>query len=280
MAALPMFAATPAVLIEDRVVIAPDGRKVTLRIAQPHKVQRHRAALLLSHGANGTFEGLADIVAALAAERLVIAPLHVDSEAHPLHGTLPQAEAWRTRVEDMALAAAEAQRLAPAAPLVAVGHSYGALVAQALGGTTVFGKSVRDPRIVAVVAFSPPGAIPGFVTAADWAHLAVPMLLTTGTADVLPMIAPEWTAHLGAWDASAVAGSALWVGRGVDHYFGNKIQRLTREAPDQSAAFASAMMLANHWIAAIAERNRTSARWLRNTMPTDHALTTERLEFR
>jgi len=73
-----------------------------------------------------------------------------------------------------------------------------------------------------------------------------------------------------------VPGSALWVGRGVDHYFGNKVQRLTRVAPDQSLAFVAAMAVASRWIAATAEHDRDAAQWLRTKVTVDHAVTTER----
>lgn len=241
---------------EDIVLTAPDGRKVTARVAGPRR--SGKALLLLSHGANGTFEGLGPLMRALTRERTVVAPLHVDSEAHPQHRELAPAEVWRTRVEDMRLLLDRFGRR----PVVAVGHSYGALVAQALGGATVFGRSARDLRVSAVVAISPPGALPNFVGPEDWARIAVPMLVTTGTADVVPMIAPTWQAHLGSFEASKAAGTAAWVGRGVDHYFGRNIQRLTRDARDQSAQFAALLAIVNRYIAATVERDSRARRWL------------------
>ena len=62
------------------------------------------------------------------------------------------------------------------------------------------------------------------------------------------MIAPKWEAHAVSFEASPVRGSALWVGRDVDHYFGRNIQRLTRDAPDQSAQFARAVAVADRFL--------------------------------
>ena len=250
--------------VTDSVLIASDGRSIAIRTVSPRRVNPRRAILLLSHGANGTFEGLDPLMTALARDRVVMAPLHVDSEKHAQHGKLPPAEVWRTRIEDMRLLAASVRTRAP---LVAVGHSYGALVAQALGGATVFGKSVADPRIRAVVAISPPGPFANFVGREDWARMTVPMLVTTGTADVVPMIAPEWTAHLASYEANKVPGTALWVGEGVDHYFGKNIQRLSRDAPDQSAAFRVMLDIVNRYIAATVEDDRAARRWLRADGP-------------
>ncbi len=253
----------------DTALVAPDGREIALRAAPPRQPSAGRAAIVLSHGANGTFDGLGPLVTALSHDRWVFAPLHVDSEDHALHGAVPPAEVWRTRLEDMRLTLDHAvARLGDGGPIVAAGHSYGALVAQALGGATVMGQGARDARVGAVVAISPPGPIPGFIGAEDWAKIAVPMLLTTGTADVLPMIAPTWQAHLASFEATRIARSAAWVGRDVDHYFGRMIQRLRREAPDQASQFEAAMHIVNRYIGAIAEGNGADARWLADAGPT------------
>ena len=65
-----------------------------------------------------------------------------------------------------------------------------------------------------------------------------------------------------AYEASAVPGSVLWVGHGVDHYFGNLIQRTTRQAPDQRIHFDAAMAIARAFLDARLDDNRGAARWL------------------
>jgi predicted dienelactone hydrolase len=272
MLALPARARASGVQWRELELVAPgDGRRIPVRIAMPERTDRRRAFIVLSHGANGTFEGLGPLMTALARTHIVAAPLHIDTESRPASDPRPAvAEVWRTRVEDMALLVARANeiisttRRAPSArtPIVAMGHSYGALVAQAMGGATVFGRSTANPSIASVVAISPPGPLPGFVSPDAWASMTVPMLVTTGTADVVPMIAPTWQAHLASFEGTKVRGSAAWVGRGVDHYFGRNIHRLTREAPDQSAQFAALVDISRRFIAATAESDRSASRWL------------------
>ncbi|MBL0923111.1 MAG: alpha/beta fold hydrolase [Sphingomonadaceae bacterium] len=208
------------------------------------------------------------IITAMSRERWMFVPLHVDSEAHAQHSKIAPPEVWRTRVEDMKLAISYAwHRLGSETQIVAAGHSYGALVAQALGGATVFGQEVREPRVSTIVAISPPGPIPNFVSAEDWAKIAVPMLVTTGTADVLPMIAPTWQAHLASFTATRVPRSAAWVGREVDHYFGQMIQRLARHAPNQKSQFDAAMYIVDRYIGAIAETLKNDLAWFSGNGP-------------
>jgi hypothetical protein len=88
------------------------------------------------------------------------------------------------------------------------------------------------------------------------------MLVTTGDADVLPFVAPTWQAHLASFQASSSPRSGAWVGRGVDHYFGRNIHRLTRDAPDQSRAFAAMLEIVDRFIAATAEGDPKALRWL------------------
>ena len=268
-------------MTRDIELTAADGRKVQVRIYGPARPRRGKAVLIFSHGANGTLDGLGPIMRLLARDRIVAAPLHIDSEAHALHGKSKPVDIWRTRIEDMALVRAAVAMLAPTAPIVAAGHSYGALIAQTLGGATPYGKDVRDPLVKSVVAISPPGPLPNFVSAADWAKVAVPMLVTTGTLDTFPVIAPEWSAHATSFVASATHDSALWVGRGVDHYYGHMIQRLMREAPDQSAAFTAMLDIADKFIAANAEGDTRAKRWLAGgEVPKRYASLTERWEWR
>lgn len=263
----------------DTVLTAKDGRRVSVRVMWPAGARGRLPLVLLSHGANGTLDGLGPLQTGLARAALVAAPLHPDSESNPDLAKVDRAMLFATRVADMRLVAdsipalealtgarIDAQRIA------AAGHSYGALIAQALGGAEAAQpggpmQSWRDPRVRSVVAFSPPGPVAPFFTREGWSKLAVPQFVQTGTADVLPMIAPQWEAHMVSYEAAPVPGSMLWVGTGVDHYFGNRIQRLTREAPDQSAAFAAALDAANDFVAATLGGDRRARGRLRALTP-------------
>jgi hypothetical protein len=241
----------------DTIMTAPDGRAVPVRITWPTKGVRRLPLLVLSHGANGTLDGLVLLQRSLTRGRIVAAPRHPDSEANPDLAKVDRGKVFGQRIADMKLvldSPIEIERLTgkriDTTRITAGGHSFGALIAQALGGAKVGAPAQdwRDARITRVVAFSPPGPVPGYAESVGWAAMSVPQFVQTGTADVVPMMAPKWEAHMASFDAARVSGSVLWVGRGVDHYFGNRIQRLSRVAPDQGTAFACAVDLADAFL--------------------------------
>ena len=266
--------ASGSIATADAVLTTPEGRAVSYRAAWPRGRRGPLGLVLLSHGANGTLDGLANLIEAFAADRIVAAPLHVDGEGHPQFGKTDRSAVTSLRLADMRLLLdniGAIERLSATridrARIAAAGHSYGGLIAQALGGAEIGMpgepmRSHRDPRVRAVAAFSPPGPIAGYFGRDGWAKLAVPMFVQTGTADVLPMIAPTWEAHAMAYEASAVPGSVLWAGHGVDHYFGNLIQRPTRQAPDQRVHFDAAMAIARAFLDARLDDDRGAVRWL------------------
>lgn len=252
--AVPALAAD-AIATADSVLTAADGRSVPIRITWPRDGKVRLPLLVLSHGANGTLDGLVLFQRSLTRERIVVAAQHPDSEANPDLAKVDRMKVFPQRVADMRLildSVATVERLSgrriDGRRIAAGGHSYGALVAQALGGAQVSGQDWRDARVKRVVAFSPPGPLPTMITTDGWAKMRVPQFVQTGTADVVPPIAPTWEAHMASFEAAGVPGSALWIGRGVDHYFGNRIQRLSRVAADQSAAFRLATDLADRFL--------------------------------
>ena len=249
--------AADAIASADAVLTAADGQSVPIRITWPRDAKGRLPLLVLSHGANGTLDGLVLLQRSLARARIVVAVQHPDSESNPNLASVDRMKVFPQRVADMRLAMdsiAMIERLSgkriDARRIAAGGHSYGALVAQALGGAQVTGQDWRDARVTRVVAFSPPGPLPGLIAADEWAKMRVPQFVQTGTADVVPPIAPKWEAHLASFEAATIPESALWVGQGVDHYFGNRIQRLARTAPDQGKAFGVAVDLANAFLRA------------------------------
>ena len=228
-----------------------------VRITWPNGGVKRLPLLVFSHGANGTLDGLVLLQRSLTRGRIVAAPRHPDSEANPDLAKVDRTKVFAQRVADMKLmldALPEIERLTgrriDTMHIAAGGHSFGALIAQALGGAKVSAPAQdwRDARVTRVVAFSPPGPIPGYAEPVGWAAIAVPQFVETGTADVVPMMAPQWQAHMASFDASTIPGSVLWVGHGVDHYFGNRIQRLSRVASDQGVGFRRATDLADAFL--------------------------------
>lgn len=167
----------------------------------------------------------------------IFAPLHVDSTDHPDTKSYTPPQSWSTRLEDMALLSAEAGKQS----YVAAGHSYGGLIALVLGGAKpLLPGAAKDAKVTAVVALSPPGAMPGLIDAKGFATLSVPALIQTGNKDVFPgQPADAWRAHLKAFEAPRAKGKLLALTlEGVDHYFGGIICRPELPGPKQEAGFA------------------------------------------
>jgi hypothetical protein len=112
-----------------------------------------------------------------------------------------------------------------------LGHSFGAVIAQIAGGAKpiplddAIGASTVQ-SVAAVVAFSPPGPMPGRLEPSTWSSLQVPSLTLTGTADVLPGFIDDWQLHKASFENAPPGTARLWVGEGVDHYFGGLFGRL------------------------------------------------------
>ncbi|WP_448585317.1 serine aminopeptidase domain-containing protein [Thermaurantiacus sp.] len=221
---------------------------VAIRLWQPAALSPESRAILFSHGANAEARKYDELTAAWAAEGHVVAAVTHREPAQGA-GAIDYAAAragWRARLADMRVAARHLQSVVPGRELVAAGHSYGALVAQALGGAGVLwdgdGGPLPMPGVVCVLAFSPPGPLPSFIDAAGWSKLAVPLFVQTGTADVVPPVAPTWEAHAASFEAARVSPRWLWVGKDVDHYFGNRIGRPERRSDEaQARLFAAAV---------------------------------------
>ena len=254
---------TPAAAAQDGTLVLADGRQVPVRRWQPPG--KPRGLIPFSHGANSSGAKYDRLCGALAAAGfLVAAPTHADSPDHPGGGSIPREQGIPLRLADMRGLIAEG--VAAGLPVIAAGHSYGALIAQMLGGA----GGAPDAAVAAVVAWSPPGPFPPAITADLWKTVARPMLVETGTADTLPMMAPTWDVHRVSHDVAPTPG-VLFVGAGVDHYFGNIICRPERTEPPQEAQFADALaitlafvdaVLAGRNFAALARAAQPGASWV------------------
>ena len=225
--------AAAAAAAQDGTLVLADGRQVPVRRWQPPG--KPRGLIPFSHGANSSGAKYDRLCGALAAAGfLVAAPTHADSPDHPGGGSIPREQGIPLRLADMRGLIAEG--VAAGLPVIAAGHSYGALIAQMLGGA----GGAPDAAVAAVVAWSPPGPFPPAITADLWKTVARPMFVETGTADMLPIMAPTWDVHRVSHDVAPGPG-VLFVGEGVDHYFGNIICRPERTEPPQEAQFADAL---------------------------------------
>ncbi|MEP2736573.1 MAG: alpha/beta hydrolase family protein [Erythrobacter sp.] len=219
---------------------ASSGRLVPVIVFAPLKSGSYPLAAF-SHGAFAAPDRYRAMLAPIAAAGfIVVAPMHVDSEDFDSDTPPAQSEVWLTRNDDMALA------LAPPSAItnelsdrglslddgrtVAIGHSYGALIAQLTGGAKAIEHAApltdrSNPDVDAVVGWSPPGPRAGVIAKEGWSSLAVPALTITGTKDVFPGFVDDWRVHTTSYESGPSGLSSLWVGKGVDHYFGGVFGR-------------------------------------------------------
>lgn len=226
------------------------GRSLAVTVYEPPSPCDGCALIVFSHGANAAPSRYRRLLRAWAAAGfLVAAPLHVDSELHPRRDDFDRDQVRTTRVEDVALIAGggalpallRQRGIEIGAEVVAAGHSYGALIAQVAAGARFQGDQQRPAsfaapgNLAAVVALSPPGPLEGFVTAEDWTGVAAPMLVVTGTTDILPGFVDDWRAHLVSFESAAAAPAYALVYDNQDHYFNGAFGRPRERLDDRTA---------------------------------------------
>jgi dienelactone hydrolase len=217
----------------------PDGRKTDYRAMYPG-AGGNWPVILFSHGANSSHLDYDRLWRRWAqAGYLVIGPNHIDTGPPETQKKIGRSELWRSRLADAALplrqpgafeAVARAGGGAPQWDAFAVaGHSFGAVVAQALAGANLLDPGDHTPvsalalGVKACLTFSPPGPLAGFIPADAWSSVTIPSLLQTGTADILPGFVDDW--HLRLTGFSGPPDRWTIVAKDVDHYFGGLICR-------------------------------------------------------
>ncbi|MEP5938199.1 MAG: hypothetical protein ABJ239_07730 [Erythrobacter sp.] len=234
------------------VVYTQQNRRVALMTIAPAKAGTY-PLIVFSHGALAApsrYQAMLDRYANVG--YVVIAPLHRDSELFDGPAS-DQATIWRTRFEDFAVAhelpeviqsrLSEQGVSVDRSNTVAMGHSYGALIAQVAAGAQPVNQVESDlllPRVKAVIAWSPPGPLPGIIAPEGWSSLSIPSFTQTGTADVLPGFIDDWTVHRTAYEMASGTEHWLWVGDGVDHYFGGIYGRESTTSSENWLLFGQA----------------------------------------
>jgi hypothetical protein len=244
----------------------PDGRMTAYRALCPAHGGRW-GLILFSHGANASNRDYDRFWEPWTqAGYLVVGPNHIDSGAPATHQKTSRSELWQARQDDTSLPlrqrapfdgwAASRGASIDWSTICAAGHSFGAVVAQALAGARIIAPGETEPRsapiasVAACIALSPPGPLKGFIPADAWSTVAVPSFLQTGDADVLPGFVDDWRLRLTGFAGAPNRWTLL--GHGVDHYFHGLICRLTpgaaadlpalQETADLSARFLDAYL--------------------------------------
>ncbi len=248
------------VISQDVVITAKHVQELAVRVSYPRGGAASYPLIVFSHGnslSNDTYDALLNNW--VRKGYVVAAPRHLDSGSrdyvNELIGRVGRDWVSASRVLDLSVVIDQIESITLGFSdfsgtvrtdrVIAAGHSSGALTAQLAAGATLerSGKSVyslpaqlRDSRIVAAVALSSPGEIPGVLTAATWRNLDAPQLVITGTKDVFEFLWPQHSDHFIAYETARPGQNYLLVIDGMDHYLGNLIGRLDREALSQPIA--------------------------------------------
>lgn len=234
----------PVVAVDVVAVAATPTRQATMTIYAPTQV---KGVILFSHGGSGDHHGYPALFARLnAAGYAIVAPLHVDSRAHPDTARYTIMSAFPERIADLAAAARLAGERYPGRPVAAMGHSYGSLFAQMTGGALA-AMNARIAGVKAVVSFSSPGVIQGLIDpAASFAQMNVPTLMVTGTADLVPGFVSDPAAHLASHRGAPAGHHYALVLDGADHFLAaNRAADPAQfaQALDATVAFLDAWVL-------------------------------------
>jgi predicted dienelactone hydrolase len=144
------------------------------------------------------------------------------------------------------------------------GHSFGAFSAQQFGGAQVYDpdqeRYLPSPELPvrAVVALSPPGPMFDTITADSWLELATPTLVTTGSWDIQPGFWDDWRLHLMSWETAQPGNKYALTTQGADHFLGNLICRLERDAPPQEDALQMALIATTSFLEAFLKADAES----------------------
>ena len=248
----------------DRPLETSHSGSIEIRVAYPEGVRGEFPVIVFSHGhylTNAAYDGLTEKW--VEQGFVVLAPQHMDTgdREHVSRLTEEVGRDWiaAARILDIKASLDQIDALtvsiegfegvATTEHVVAAGHSLGALSAQLLAGATLEKHNdarytmpdvLRDDRVVAVVAISPPGEMPGYLTTRTWEGFDMPQLVVTGTRDVFEHLWPDYRAHLVSYLSAEPGHNYVMVLDGMDHYMGGVIGRLDRPGPRQWEARDSA----------------------------------------
>jgi pimeloyl-ACP methyl ester carboxylesterase len=242
--------------------VSPE-RATTMAVWEPAKV---RGVVLFSSGHGSWPERYDGVLTAWRdAGFAVVAPLHVDSVKYPGREKFSMQQGFGERLADMKAASDYVAKRWPGMPVAAGGHSYGTLISLALGGAMADMAPLRDPSVVAVIGYSSPGRIPGLITPATYASVAVPVLIVTGDQDLVPGFVADAKDHLYPVQSAPAGGKSALVLAGGDHnLIGGEPATLYARARDVGTAFLQAEVLKHDAAAKVlAAEDSDSERWIR-----------------
>ncbi len=275
------------------------GRAIPIRAIYPATTEPDPLGVIIfSHGAFSDYDKYDRVADEWAGSGFIVFAIrHIDSPQNPLNKTYPMEQQWQLRLEDMQTVTLELDSLTKQIEdinreintdrLVIAGHSYGAITAMALAGAVTTDRTnntkirVPDPGVRAIIAMSPPGLIPNYIDETSFEQMSAPLLLQTGTADVLENFIPNWEMHKAAFELSPAGNKWLAVGKNVDHYFGGLSGRFNLEnVTPQREALASFISLSKLFLSAYANEDNKSVFLLKRKAAENSWSETISLEYR
>ena len=247
----PAIAADTKVAAQTVDLAVSPTRSTSMMVWKPATV---RGVALFSTGHGSAPENYGQLADLLTANGFaVLAPLHVDSRRHPDRAKFGMMNGFFERFADLRAASAYADTQFPGVPTIAVGHSFGSLIALCLGGALPYIGKLRNPAVKAVLCFSTPGKIPNLVQPTAYATLDVPTLLVTGTKDVVPGWATDPADHLYPIESAPAGDKFALVVTGADH------DLVEQETPFARAASAVTHFVRGYGLGDAAARRRLKA---------------------
>lgn len=254
-------------VIDDLVLHAPelDNRELVLRVWYPASADGDVPVVIFSHGNWSDRNKYDNLLRHWASYGYaVIAPTHLDGRgmARGIFNSLRYGQLGliSARVDDVRYVMDRLPEIerqvgqAVGAPvrfrkqqLVIAGHSFGAFTAQQFAGAQAWDITASDrspaavlvdPRVVGVIAISPPGPMFDVIHDKSWLQMRGPVLVTTGTWDSNAQFWPDWKMHLMSHETAPEGEQFALVVEGADHYLGNLICRPERDAEPQHDALA------------------------------------------
>ncbi|GAB5486902.1 MAG: hypothetical protein Pars2KO_04720 [Parasphingorhabdus sp.] len=255
------------------VFTTPDGHDYRSEIFYPTKAGKY-PLIIFSHGNFASPDRYYKLLKPIASAGYIIAaPVHRDAEILALDPKPKPEKVWLTRNKEIAHLGGGprllSQLLAPVNAAIdrestaVMGHSYGALIAQLAAGAIASDPDGAQPNrklsgVDALIAYSPPGPLPNTIDANGWSTIVVPSLTVTGTADILPGFIDDWRLHKAGYEATPKGSRWLWVGEGVDHYFGGSFGREKPVDPKIQKLFDLALGATIQFLDRTLKNDRTS----------------------
>jgi len=241
-------------------LIAKDQRRVEFRYIAPKGCDKC-PLIVFSHGANAAYDRYDKYLLPMSEHGYRIAvPNHIDSEEHPNRSDFAPTDYLPKRIEDFQLIVEHYQPQV----LFAVGHSFGALIAQLVAGAEAESGAVdtkRRPQCV--ITLSPPGPIEGYINTQGWGEIKSPQLVVTGTQDIVPSIADNWQDHLVSYIAAPAGQAVALVYEDMNHYMNGAYGRETDSETTARARAMSHLVASSHTFLQHCGQNGTKqfARW-------------------